>query len=369
MQQDLSSGMIQWRNYHIHISFIEFVEQSREALPGIETIINYGDDEDQRDSIEVAKDESNIEINDTDVRETKDVKLDQLDEEKRLREEVKKSFQKATHREPSCHVRIDNFQRPLTLRTLVSWLEEKSNIKVDESNVWVNNIKTHCYVTFQSTEESKLCKETIEGLKYPTTNPLSLVVHYTKLPASEAAGSPEAALKLQEWVVSQNPIPSTSIMKRLGPRKENSVNQPDPGSSLGKRKSLGQGSGIGGAMFGVIRNTLTAAASAQEQEQSKSPRANRNATPRGLSVGQSGLESVDQIVSEETHVDRNSESNVKNKSRSQKLKATNSTENQQGGRKELTLDDFFKKTVATPQLYWLPVSDEEVERRRQQKTK
>lgn len=302
-----------------------------------------------------------------------DMKLIQLDEEKRLREEVKKSFQKASHREQSCHVRIDNFQRPLTLRTLITWLEEKINIKVDESNVWVNNIKTHCYVTFQSVDESKLCKDTIEGLKYPATNPLSLVVNYTKLSASEAAGSPEAALKYQDWLAKQNT--SVSIMKRLGPRKENLVVHTDGAgsgpSSLGKRKSLGQGGGIGGAMFGVIRNTLNAAASAQEHEQTKSPRINRNTTPRGLSDGHRTVESLNPPdASEELPLEKSSvPTKTKNNSRNPKLTESNLNEKKKVDRKELTLDDLFKKTKTTPQLYWLPINDEEVARRKQQKKK
>jgi hypothetical protein len=306
-------------------------------------------------------------------------KIDPLDEEKRLREEVKRSFQKAAQRDISCHVRIDNFQRPLTLRSLVNWLDEKLNVKVEESNIWVNSIKTHCYVTFQSTEESKLCKEIIEGLKFPATNPLSLIVNYSKLPAKEASGSSEAALKYQDWQASLSQNVSGPITKRLGSKKEKlsvqTEDTPTGPSSLGKRKSIGQGGGIAGAMFGVIRNTLQNAAAASAQEQTKSPRIDRNTTPRGLTPGEPPLDvspTVDAATTATTEPPTEpppqtaSGKNKRERKRGGKSKPIMQASEKQ---KELTLDDFFKKTVATPQLYWLPVPVEEVEKRRQQKAK
>lgn len=352
-----------------------------EKLPGIEALIDYGDLDD--DEVE-EKDEINEKVA-TEGTETLDASSAEdphdddknshlLDEEKRLREEVKKSFQLAAQRDLSCHVRIDNFQRPLTLRSLATWLEEKLNVKVEESNLWVNGIKTHCYVTFQSTEESKLCKEIIEGLKFPATNPLSLVVNYTKLPAKEASASPEAALKYQDWQTSLSQNVAGPITKRLGSKNEKlSVQTQGTAtgpSSLGKRKSIGQGGGIAGAMFGVIRNTLQNAAAASAQEQTKSPRIDRNTTPRGLvAMSEPPLEiSTTPDTVTEPQIPPTSVKNKKN--RGGKSKSTTKVdENRNGNQKEPTLDDFFKKTNATPQLYWLPVPVEEVEKRRQQKAK
>jgi hypothetical protein len=355
-------------------------------LPGIEALIDYGDEVEENHEnneklgLEVA-DTMNVTSENND--EGNETKIDQLDEEKRLREEVLKSFQKASQREMSCHVRIDNFQRPLTLRSLVTWLEEKLNLKVEESNIWVNGIKTHCYVTFQSQEESKLCKETIEGLKFPATNPLSLIVNYTKLPANEASESSEAALKYQDWQTSRSQqTASVPISKRLGGlKKEKLLVQTEETaatgpSSLGKRKSIGQGAGVAGAMFGVIRNTLQTAAAATAQEQTKSSRIDRNSTPRGLTAGESMFDvsiAPEVAVPTETKGELAPQASAKNKrNRGGKSKAAmgiSADGNQIGNKKELTLDDFFKKTVATPQLYWLPVPVAEVEKRRQQKAK
>jgi hypothetical protein len=379
-------------------------------MSGLTGLVDYGEIDEQEPSPSITTPEQEQE---------REVKVDPLDEVKRLREEVQKSFQKREI--TSCHIRIDNFQRPLTLRTLILWLEEKLNLKISETNVWVNNIKTHCYVTFESTEEAKYCKETIEGLKYPPTNVLSLVVNYTKLPASEASGSSEAILKYQDWLITQQGPAATGgqglkqgqgsiLKKRLGSKKEKILIETEggegtgegaAGSSLGKRKSLGtSGSvGLGGAMFGVLRNTLHAAANAQEQQQVKSPRIDRHTTPRGVSHEQSitttssgvVIGSVDHLPSPPLPSPSNAETlpiSQSLDSRHQKSGRTITNTNKKSTRgdgrakasssdtsprqiaaekKELGLDDFFKKTTSVPRLYWLPISAEEVEKRRNQK--
>jgi hypothetical protein len=379
--------------------------------------IDYGDS-DEQETLKIITAKKHLEdeqfINDSPLKETK---IDQVDEVKRLREEVQKSFQKVSSRELSCHVRIDNFQRPLTLRTLISWLEDKLPLKVTEPNVWLNSIKTHCYISFESIDDAKLCKETIEGLKYPPTNMFSLVVNYTKLPASEASGSAEAMLKYQDWLATiQGPVEGQgkvkgqgTISKRLGTKKEKLLIQTEgtpatgtatgsttatTGSSLGKRKSLGQGSGgLAGAMFGVLRNTLQNAAAANAHEQQvKSPRIDRNTTPRGV-MADSTTTSSGIVIGSPDHFPPPPPPSPAQTSEMKPLTQptdghhksgrtiTNTNTTRSGGgksktsnplqnvleRKELSLDDFFKKTTCTPQLYWLPVSDEEIERRRNQK--
>lgn len=438
-------------NYDIHLKKMENENDENERNEDLNENFNENDEninenfnENINEKEENKEEESHLisninEINETNERnETEEIKIEenkinnnkrnkieinenQLNEEKRLREEVKKSFEKASSLSQSCHVRIDNFQRPLTLKTLILWLEEKLNLKVDESNVWVNSIKTHCYISFQSIEESNLCKEKIEGLKYPLTNPLSLVVNYTKLSATNASKSPEAALKYQDWLTSSHvsSSSSSSMLKRLGQNKERIVVQtenstsssfPSPtglnnntninSSSLGKRKSLSQsGSGIGsGVMFGMMRNTLQNAAAANAQELMKSPRIDKHTTPRGSSQssnvfiesfgsgeGNNESEEHDHQTNSHSHSHNNNNNNninnntidqnhqnKKNRNNSTKLKISNLNEQKQQQshkieRKVLGLDDFFKKTIATPQLYWLPIHEDEVEKRRQQK--
>ena len=87
----------------------------------------------------------------------------------------------------SCYVRIDNFVRPLTQKGLVQWLEEKSgnsgvSITIEQpsplhrlfislgekvEDIWVNSIKTHCYVTFSTPAVALACIKAVYGCAWP----------------------------------------------------------------------------------------------------------------------------------------------------------------------------------------------------------
>jgi len=194
-------------------------------------------------------------------------------------------------------------------------------------------------------------------------------------------------------------------------------------SSLGKRKGVSQ---AGGVMFGILRNTLQNAAAANSNElQSKSPRIDRNTTPKSQQVKQqvnnnnnnnnneessslqndvqrkinstksqedeipnqsktkilvkgtrivkiiekkqSSGSSSSLILSSKNNLNKSSDSNISNNNKEDNNDNDKDKDNNSDTEKTLSLDNFFKKTVATPQLYWLTVSEEEVERRRKMK--
>lgn len=103
--------------------------------------------------------------------------------------------------EPTLHLRINNFQRPLTLGQLSVYIEDLGTpAKVEDKNsseptqkcvlnsatqLWVSSIKTHCYVTFNNIEESIACKVKIDqGIHYPSSNPKQLSAYYTHVPVA-----------------------------------------------------------------------------------------------------------------------------------------------------------------------------------------
>jgi hypothetical protein len=70
--------------------------------------------------------------------------------------------QTTTISDPSCNVRIDNFVRPLNQKVLLQWIQDKMNknqvdVSLVPEDLWVNSIKTHCYVTFPSPKEALAC--------------------------------------------------------------------------------------------------------------------------------------------------------------------------------------------------------------------
>lgn len=98
------------------------------------------------------------------------------------------------------HVRIDNFQRPLSVKSLINWLGEMCEELISEDSIWINLIKTHCYIDFASIDSAENCICKVNGAKFPSTNPNFLVAHFTAVSAKCAPIHPEAALKYNEWL-------------------------------------------------------------------------------------------------------------------------------------------------------------------------
>lgn len=212
--------------------------------------------------------------------------------------------------QPSTHVRIDNFQRPLNFKQLLQWLTAELGWQVNENQLWLNTIKTHGYLDVESVEQAKLCIEKLTGKRYPSTSTATLVVHYTEVSVTQAPTHPEAALKPNEW---RNPqsvkAPQEAEKKREMKRKiSNEVSEGKP--PLGENSSKGKTSLVDSQL---LRKVLVANAA-----------------------------------------DENRSKRARLESRKEKIE-----------RFEVGLDDLFRKTVAQPPVYWLPVSEEVAQKRRQ----
>lgn len=112
-------------------------------------------------------------------------------------------------------VRIDNFQRPLHLKGLISWINEICDFQINEDDIWINFIKTHCYLDCHSVEQASQCISKLNGLKYPLTSKILLEVNYTKVSPQEAPRHTEASLKPGEWLKSNNPYSNNQDKKKI----------------------------------------------------------------------------------------------------------------------------------------------------------
>lgn len=107
----------------------------------------------------------------------------------------------------SCHVRIDNFIRPLTHKGLVQWLQDKlgSSIALAMNDVWVNGIKTHCYVTLPSEEVAADLISSTNGCQWlegTSGGGSTLSSDFTQISAHVADRSREAKLAPGTWKAS-----------------------------------------------------------------------------------------------------------------------------------------------------------------------
>ncbi len=289
---------------------------------------------------------------------------DQRSEEKRLRAALlekmalKKKEGKAegiVAPKPTRTLRIDYFQRPLIFKSLKVWLESICNRELADSDIWLNGIKTHCYVDFESVQEAESVLPRIHGIKWPASNPNALEAHFTAVSAASAPKSAEAALKPGEWLA-YKPSPSADPASA------------ETGAGAGaKRKAsvmLNALSGPGGAMT-MLKQAAAVAASSASAQPSPSVKA-----PSGRIEGNEEVGfSTKRMKTEESTADERKSTALTSSNQGSRLRPDDSfqaprTENiPKRNRQILSLDDLFRKTEAKPQLYWLPVPEEEASRR------
>jgi apoptotic chromatin condensation inducer in the nucleus len=225
------------------------------------------------------------------------------------------------------HIRIDYFQRPLNVKNLVKWLSDTTGIPVSEENIWVNSIKTHCYIDFSTTRDGEVCIQKVTGLKYPATSTSKLSAHFTNVSTKEAPASAEAAMKPGEWM---------SVKPKSLKTTDN--NETASSSVLGKRKSE-ETKIMGGNLF------KRATANALHQQGSTV-----TTSPRNVQVP---------VGSHFT----NEKSAEQKSSKYPRMSEQQSPGTQFHVESVLSLDNLFRKTKTLPAIYWLPVDDHIAERR------
>lgn len=240
----------------------------------------------------------------------------------RLREKLLKSgagFRKRQQREampPTSYLRIDNFQRPLQIRVLKQFLEGKIGRSLDDADLWLNSIKTHCYVTLGSEEEAKALRDKVHGVNWPDSNPQMLQANFTQYSAAAAPHSEEAMRRPGEWMHTHTPTapaapsPQGQPLLLAEPDKFSSDhNKPSTSTSL---KEALEGSGF--------------------------------VTKRRRSDEEAPL-----------HIEYRDIQPVRTKETQTAVRLASP---KREDARVLVLDDLFRKTSTKPHLYWLPVSEQ-----------
>jgi hypothetical protein len=248
-------------------------------------------------------------------------------------------------------VRIDNFQRPLQIRALAAWLSEKCDVEIPIESIWLNPIKTHCYVDFDSVDSARKCVLNVTGCKYPSSSNLVLQASFTKINAAMAPNAAEAAMKPGEWQ-SRAGHESLTIENDSKTEKTPSAqissasfkNDETSSESLSRSPRVFSGRLGQPNPFDVMRKAAALAASSVKN------------APLGIEAGnRSSNESYLKRRVNEVSSDDNVQRHVKTK----QIAVENFPESEEG----LSLDELFSRTVTKPVLYWLPVTAEEVSKR------
>ncbi|OEL34934.1 hypothetical protein BAE44_0004047, partial [Dichanthelium oligosanthes] len=111
-------------------------------------------------------------------------------------------------------LRIDRFVRPFTLKAVQELLGKTGSI----CSFWMDDIKTHCYVTYSSVEEAVTTRDAVYNLQWPPNNHNYLV--------AEFVDPQEVKLKLEAPPPSQVPISlSTATAPQAAPFQQPMASQ------------------------------------------------------------------------------------------------------------------------------------------------
>ena len=164
-----------------------------------------------------------------------------------------------TEKAQSCFIRIDNFQRPLNLRSLIKFVEDALGSdfpsKIGEQKVWINSIKTHCYIDFDTPDHAAQCIASVTGKRFPQSNATALRAYSTSISAADAPSSAEAALLPGNWSAL---LPSSKSPRVLSPPAGGPTSAPSSGDRgagasascvvtvTGNKRKLVESSDLGG---------------------------------------------------------------------------------------------------------------------------
>ncbi|CAJ1856721.1 unnamed protein product [Sphenostylis stenocarpa] len=183
-----------------------------------------------------------------------------------------------SQRSPTNSLRIDRFLRPFTLKAVQELLGKTGNVR----SFWMDQIKTHCYVTYSSVEEAIETRKSVYNLQWPPNGGRLLVAEYV---------DPEEVLMKLE----PPPAQVAPVVPPVPP-----ASQPEPSPRLHREQHS-------------VPTTLP-----PPPPLSKPPPVVRERLPSPPPLP----EKVDPPI--------------------------------------VTLDDLFRKTTATPRIYYLPLSEEQV---------
>uniref|UniRef100_A0A4W5JT72 Apoptotic chromatin condensation inducer 1b n=1 Tax=Hucho hucho TaxID=62062 RepID=A0A4W5JT72_9TELE len=229
-------------------------------------------------------------------------------------------------------VHVCNLVRPFTLGQLKELLNRTGSVV--EDGFWIDKIKSHCYVTYSSTEAAVATRAALHGVKWPQSNPKVLSVDFCE----------------------QNELDFHRGLLTVDPREEH---RPQPGVGPGGPKvrpgvlpPLMDGRGDRGVVGGVRDQWAEREREMERRERTRAEREWDRDKVRDFG-GKPG---------EERERGRRSRSLDRERRRKERDGKEKKTDKKDEPPAKL-LDDLFNKTKAAPCIYWLPLTEEQANQR------
>ncbi|XP_023230460.1 apoptotic chromatin condensation inducer in the nucleus-like isoform X2 [Centruroides sculpturatus] len=221
---------------------------------------------------------------------------------------------------PSCIIHIKNLVRPFTLQQLKQVLQKTGTIV--EGGFWIDKIKSKCYVTYETEDQASETRQALHATRWPPSNPKTLIVDFaTKEELDYHKDLPDIP-KLQNKEKSEE--------KKSGTLSNNSKKRDDDYDK--RREKQKDERMIQHPIREWDRDKLT----------QDSPEHDRRTKDRSRERGRSP--------------DRREKKEKKDSKRKQEEETP-----------AKLLDDLFRKTKSTPCIYWLPLTEEQIHQREQER--
>ncbi|XP_068584346.1 apoptotic chromatin condensation inducer 1b isoform X3 [Cebidichthys violaceus] len=239
------------------------------------------------------------------------------------------------HGKVSNIIHVTNLVRPFTLGQLKELLNRTGSVV--EEGFWIDKIKSHCYVTYATTEEAVATRAALHGVKWPPSNPKVLSVDFCEqdeLDIQKGILKPE---KEEEHV----PPPS-------GPQPRLPPLMPERDRDREHDRERDRG-GVAG-----VRDLW--AERQREMERRERARGEREwDRDKVREFARPGEEEQQRSRS------RDRERRRRDRAKSKERKTDKKEKGDEPPAK--LLDDLFLKTKAAPCIYWLPLSEEQAVQR------
>uniref|UniRef100_A0A669CVI1 Apoptotic chromatin condensation inducer 1b n=1 Tax=Oreochromis niloticus TaxID=8128 RepID=A0A669CVI1_ORENI len=235
-------------------------------------------------------------------------------------------------------IHVTNLVRPFTLGQLKELLNRTGSVV--EEGFWIDKIKSHCYVTYATTDEAVATRAALHGVKWPTSNPKVLSVDFceqTELDFHKGVLKPDK----EEDPVPQPAAPPTRLPPLMPERDRERDRDRDRERERERERDRG------------VRDLWAE----REREMQRRERARGEREWDRDKVREFARPGEDGRRSRSRDRDRKRRERAKSKERK-----TDKKEKADEPPAKL-LDDLFLKTKTAPCIYWLPLTEEQVAQR------
>ncbi|XP_018320732.1 apoptotic chromatin condensation inducer in the nucleus [Agrilus planipennis] len=205
---------------------------------------------------------------------------------------------------------ITNLVRPFTLKQLKDLLERTGKIK--QNGFWTDKVKSKCYVHYETEEEAEATRNALHGVNWPVGNAKQLCIEYATEEDLENARNPPP--------IAAPPVESTNIIEKENKIPEKQTRDDKPKEREKARNNVRE--------WDLEKQNKKRSFSREREERDKR-RHRRSATPIDY-IKRKQLKEEEEIP-------------------------------------QKRMDDLFRKTKASPSIYWLPLTPEEIAIKEQQR--